>query len=458
MAEILTVGIMTGNSLDAVDAVLTSFSRNKIKDLSAWSKAYPSDLTAKMLKLRKIIQSVDADMNKLANDAEFISIVNEYTRLVAQTVNELIDHSGFDKNTIAALGFHGQTCDHFPPSIAGQAPAYTLQVGNAQLLADLTGIPVIYDFRSDDIMAGGEGAPLAPVHNLHISHDLKTKGCFPVAFCNAGNTGNIAVVTEDENKKTVVKGWDVGPFNHYTDSLMRLHKNLPFDQDGKFAKKGKIIPELLAELFNHAAVNKDNLNFYLLNPPKSSDPSWYRMIESLNCRNYSFEDTLRTVLYLSTYTFFHTLGYIPENYKMPSNFLVFGGGWKNSLAMADFKNLLVGHMPVLSEHKDLFATIRRRFRCEPTVQWSNNFGCNGQYMEARIFADMAYCRIIGEAFTFQKNGSSIKPVVGGIYVLPSGKKDYLLCALLKKYQTEDLNKEIPAPKYWNRASKGWQKR
>lgn len=98
----------------------------------------------------------------------------------------------------------------FPPSIAGGEPAYTVQVGNAGLLADLTGIPVICDFRSDDIMAGGEGAPLAPVHNLHIAGDLRNKGVFPVAFCNAGNTGNISVITEDKDGKNVVRGWESG--------------------------------------------------------------------------------------------------------------------------------------------------------------------------------------------------------------------------------------------------------
>ena len=74
---------------------------------------------------------------------------------------------------IAAIGFHGQTCDHFPPSAAGGSEPYTLQVGDPRLLADLTGIPVIYDFRSDDLMNGGEGAPLAPLHNRRIARMMQ---------------------------------------------------------------------------------------------------------------------------------------------------------------------------------------------------------------------------------------------------------------------------------------------
>lgn len=182
MTAVYTLGIMTGNSLDATDVVLTSFEEDNISDIAAYSKAYPKSLTQKMLALRQKINAVNADMSKLEQDEEVISAINEYTMEVAQTVNEFLQQTDFPKEKIAAIGFHGQTCDHFPPSIAqGKAP-YTIQVGNAQMLADLTKIPVIYDFRSDDIMNGGEGAPLAPVHNQHLAKALQQKGVFPVAF------------------------------------------------------------------------------------------------------------------------------------------------------------------------------------------------------------------------------------------------------------------------------------
>lgn len=200
-------------------------------------------------------------MERLVEDGFSLEAINEYTSLVAETVNTFLQRSGYRREDIAALGFHGQTCDHFPPSIAGGKPAYTVQVGNAGLLADLTGIPVIYDFRSDDIMAGGEGAPLAPVHNLHIAGDLRNKGVFPVAFCNAGNTGNISVITEDKDGENVVRGWDVGPFNHYTDYLVRTYKGQPYDDGGRLAAGGRIVPELLRDLFDNAAVDGIGRNF-----------------------------------------------------------------------------------------------------------------------------------------------------------------------------------------------------
>ena len=456
MTAVRTIGIMTGNSLDAVDIVLTEFENGRITDLGGFSKPYPRSLTEKMLRLRARIKKLDAQMEKLAEDSLSLTVIDEYTALVAETVNTFLRQTGYCKEDIAALGFHGQTCDHFPPSIAGSRQAYTVQVGNARLLADLTGIPVIYDFRSDDIMAGGEGAPLAPVHNLHIAGDLRNKGVFPIAFCNAGNTGNISVITEDKAGKNIVRGWDIGPFNHYTDYLVRAHKGLPYDDGGRLAAEGQVVPELLRDLFNNAAVNGSGQNFYLQTPPKSSDPSWYRLTESLNCRHYSFADTLRTALYLSSYAFVHSLSFVPPDLQMPANFLVFGGGWKNPLALNDFRCLLRGEGLVLPEHQNIFAAVQSRFAQPPSVEWSDKFGYSGQYMEARIFADMAYCRIVGKPFTFPESTGCRQPVVGGIYVLPSGDGNFLLIALLKTYGTADLNMTDKAPKYWNRAVKGWR--
>lgn len=248
--------------------------------------------------------------------------------MAAQTVNTLCDRSGIDKSEIAAVGWHGQTCGHFPPSIAAGQPPYTLQIFDPARLADLTGLPVIYDFRSDDLMNGGEAAPLAPVHNRHIAADLREKGAFPVAFCNAGNTGNIAVISETDDRRDVTQGWDIGPFNHFADMLVRMAKSEPCDLDGRYGRQGQIVPELLSELFDTAAVTNEGKNFYLQPPPKSSDPCWYRLDLQDAQKEYGFKNTLRTIEYLSAYTFLYTLSFIPENVRMPHTFLLFGGGWK----------------------------------------------------------------------------------------------------------------------------------
>ncbi|MDD4557049.1 MAG: anhydro-N-acetylmuramic acid kinase [Alphaproteobacteria bacterium] len=413
------VGVMTGNSLDAVDVVLTAFEQTKMKDIACLSKPYPVSLRQDFLSLRKKIKA--EGISKVCATVEFESIVEEYTRLVAQTVNELLEN--FDKQEITAIGFHGQTLDHFPPSIAGDKKAYTLQVGDALLLANLTQLPVVYDFRSDDMLNGGEGAPLAPMHNLHLAQDLKTKGVFPVAFCNAGNTGNIALISENEAKKESVLGWDIGPFNHFADHLVRTFKGEACDFDGKYGKQGEIKSPLLQELFHHVATNEKGGNYYLQTPPKSSDPSWYKFLEVLNCEQYGFADTLRTVEYLSTYSFVYNLKYIPDNLLFPKHFLLFGGGWKNPLCFADFQALLENERPILQEHKQIFKDIFAGFSETPKVCWSNQYGYSGEFMEARIFADLAYCKIKNMPFTTPEITNCKSPTVCGIWAHPNDERE-----------------------------------
>ncbi|MBO4644074.1 MAG: anhydro-N-acetylmuramic acid kinase [Alphaproteobacteria bacterium] len=452
-----TIGVMTGNSLDAVDAVLTEFNNGQMTDLSAYTIKYPQSLTQAMLRLRSDLTVHGGETEFLKKNDFFDQTVAAYTSLVAETVNALCAQAGADKSEIAAIGLHGQTCDHFPPSVAGSEPPYTLQIADAASLANKTDIPVIYDFRSDDLMNGGEAAPLAPVHNRHLCRDLKKKGVFPVAFCNAGNTGNITVVSEDAAHKESVSGWDIGPFNHFADRIVRIKKAEPCDKDGLYGQKGEIIPELLSVLFDTIAVTRENKNFYLQSPPKSSDPAWYRLNIEETCSEYGFENTLRTIEYLSAYSYVHTLGFVPEAVKMPDTFLLFGGGWKNPLTKSDFQNLLNGKGLILTPHKELFSKIYSRFAKQAQAEFSDTFGYSGEYMEARIFADMAYCRIVGEPFSLPETTGCKSPTVAGIYVLPQTGKKYLLETLFERYRTADIINNNWSEKY-SRAAKGWQNR
>ena len=196
------IGIMTGNSLDAVDAVLTEFRGNAMQDVCGHSKTIPTALSNSFRQLKFMLSQNGCDIRSIAEDSEFNfkKLHDQYVSLVAQTVEEMLKDNHIAKDSIDLIGFHGQTCAHCPPSIAQSrdpGQIYTLQIGSGQMLADLTGIPVAFDFRSDDLMNLGEAAPLAPVHNQHITRDLQHKDVFPVAFCNGGNTGNVAVISKN---------------------------------------------------------------------------------------------------------------------------------------------------------------------------------------------------------------------------------------------------------------------
>lgn len=451
--SIKTIGIMTGNSLDAVDVVLSAFEDDgNFCDLAFFSLPYPAKLRENFLLLKEKIKGLPST-KELTDDPFFATTIADYTKLTATAVNRLLEKSGIDKAEIAAVGFHGQTCDHFPPSVAGKGEPYTLQVGDAQLLADLTGIPVIYDFRSDDLMNGGEGAPLAPMHNFHLAAMMQKQGFDSIAFCNGGNTGNIAVVNwKGKNEMPRIAGWDTGPFNHLPDLLMREHGGISFDKDGAAGSLGNICPELLRQFFKQAAVTASGENFYLRRPPKSSDPHWYRNVYD---DAYSFADNLRTAEYLSAYGFVFNLQYVSSESVLPSLYLLFGGGWKNPLVRGDFENLLRKNGLILPEHEAVFAGIYERLPINPTVDFADKFGFSGAYMEARIFADMAYSKIVNRPFSLPETTGCRTPTVGGIYVLPNGGGNYLLSELLQRYHNSAQPEQ--SPKLQSRAAKGWQK-
>lgn len=428
------IGIMTGNSLDAVDVVLTEFRGQDIKDLCGHSVPIPVEISNAFRQLKFLLSQNNCDIKTLSvsRDFNFNKLHDDYIRLVADTVKEMLQQNNIPPQSIDIIGFHGQTCGHCPPSIAGTlSQVYTLQIGSGQMLADLLKIPVAFDFRSDDLMNLGEGAPLAPVHNQHLTNDLKNKNIFPVAFCNGGNTGNISVISRNKiTGQETVMGWDVGPFNHFIDLLMREEKKLPCDFDGQTGKKGKINYRLLRKLFENAVRNNRQENFITLPPPKSSDPAWYHAIPELLDKDIPFEDRVRTAEFFSAYIFVYNLYFILNKLDFPKYFLLFGGGWKNPVVTNDFKNLLFGKADVLPEHADIFGELNHFM---PAIEWSDIFGYNGHYMEARIFADMGKCLLTQEPFTFPETTGCRKPTIGGIIAQPGGNN----------------------PLRWSRAAPGW---
>lgn len=425
------IGIMTGNSLDAVDVVITDFS-DDIKDICAHSIPIPQHIADSFRILKNDIKSANGDIVKVYNNdkIKFLSLHDEYIKIVAQTVNQTIKKANLKKEDIKAIGFHGQTCYHNPPSINTDNPN-TLQIGSGQMLADITGIPVAYDFRSDDIMNGGEGAPLAPIHNQHLALSLKEKGVFPLVFLNAGNTGNLSVISNDKSGNIKTYGWDTGPFNHFIDHLARNEKNTSCDFDGKFGQQGNINYDLLRNLFEKAVVCSDNSNFITKLPPKSSDPAWYKILPELNDKNISFFDRIRTAEFFSAYIMVYNLKFISPDITTPKYFITFGGGWKNPIVLNDFKNLLTGKVEVLPEHKTIFESIHNK---EIIFNNSDSYGYSAQFMEARIFADMAYCLDNNIAYSTPETTGCKTPTVCGIFAYPNGKDTRL----------------------WSRASYGWQ--
>lgn len=431
------IGIMTGNSLDAVDTVLTEFSDSRMTDICSHSREIPADIAEGFRTLKQKLSQCDGDIQAIfaAAPEAFLQLHSSYIRLVAQTVTELVEKSSVPAAEIKAVGFHGQTCHHLPPSIAGAShEPSSLQIGSGQMLADLIGIPVIFDFRSADIMNGGEGAPLAPVHNRHLAENLRQQNIFPVAFCNGGNTGNIAIISSDINTQEIgVIGWDTGPFNHFVDYLARTEKNRPCDLNGEFGRQGTVNMDLLENLFDNAVCSADGKNFLTMTPPKSSDPAWYKILPAMTDQAVPFVDRIRTAEFFSAYSFVYNLRHIPFNLHRPKHFLLFGGGWNNPVILEDFQNLLRGKKMPLPKHINTFQALAEP---EAIVEPADKYGHSAKYMEARIFADMAKCFLTGEAFSFPSTTGCLQPTVGGTIARPGGD-----------------NRQL-----WSQAAKGWRQK
>lgn len=419
MAKYRVIGNMTGNSMDAIDLVLTEFDGDIMTDICAYTKPYTKDMQQRMEQLRaEVLNKTRSEIEMLP---DFQAIHDDYVREVAECVNEMCAQNNIDKKTIDAIGFHGKTLDHNPPSKAkadGTLP-YTLQIGSGQMLADLTGIPVVYDFRSDCIMSGFDGAPLVPPHNAHIAAK-EGDGC----YYNGGNTSNFALVVDD----VAQIGADAGPFNEYTDNYIRRYTNKTFDKDGMFGKKGTLNKALLEKIFDCGR------QFYETPLPKSGDPAYYHKDKIFKfAHNIDFYDAVHTFEYAAAYIATQALTLVPENIKMPCEIFLFGGGWKNPIVRNSFENLLSGKGYVLPEHEAAFEKLRARFSKAPHVRDS----AFGDYMEARLFADLARYKLENKAWEIPEVVQSGKKIICGRTAFPS----------------------VPKAKYAdqiNRAAKGWQ--
>jgi anhydro-N-acetylmuramic acid kinase len=230
---------MSGTSLDGVDAVLVQFEGAKQKLVHTKFLPFDDPLRAELLALNQ------AGFNELERTA---LAGNALAALYARSVHELLNECGMAATEITAIGCHGQTIRHRPEL------GFTSQIGNAALLTELTGITVVADFRSRDIAANGQGAPLVPAFHA-------------AAFCSPKlnrvivNIGGISNLTNlPTNGK--VTGFDCGPGNLLLDSWIQKHKGLAYDKDGSWAATGKIIPDLLHRLLEH--------DFFSRPPPKST--------------------------------------------------------------------------------------------------------------------------------------------------------------------------------------------
>lgn len=226
MPRELFIGLMTGTSLDSADAVLVDFSGERITLAGTHREPLPRDLQQSLLGLTR---PGNDEINTLMQCDRALG------RLYAKAVCSLLDASGTSATEVHAIGSHGQTLRHQPCANGTHPLPWTLQIGDPATLAVESGIPVVADFRRQDIAAGGQGAPLVPAFHAAV---FRSPGETRVIL-NIGGIANITVLPP----AGAITGQDTGPGNSLMDLWIHRQRGLDYDQDGAWARSGRVQEE-----------------------------------------------------------------------------------------------------------------------------------------------------------------------------------------------------------------------
>ncbi len=328
---------MSGTSLDGIDAVLADFNSSSPSLLRTFYLSYNKDLRNRLLDLHF---SGHDELHRAA------ILGNELARHYAEAVSGLLNESGITPREVAAIGCHGQTVRH-APQIGG---GYTIQLCNPALLVELTGITVVADFRSRDIAAGGQGAPLVPAFHQVLFSD---PGIHRV-IVNIGGVCNLTSLAPNGE----VAGFDSGPGNIMMDGWCSRHTGNAYDKDGVWAESGKLDQVLLKKLLT--------LKFFSFPPPKSTGRELFNLpwLESYLSGDEKPADVQATLLQLTVVTIAEAvISYFPGSTEI----YLCGGGARNNTLVARLRTALP----------------------DKTVELTDRLGIDADCLEAFAFAWLA---------------------------------------------------------------------
>lgn len=363
------IGLMSGTSLDGVDGVLVEFTGSKCRVAHYLSVPIAPELRAELSALN---QSGRDELHRAALAG------NAIAGLYARVVLSLLQQSGLSASSIRAIGAHGQTVRHRPQEFDGCG--YTCQLNNPALLAERTEITVIADFRSRDVAAGGQGAPLVPAFHHYLFGVPGTAR----AILNIGGMANLTLL--DTQGHTT--GFDCGPGNVLMDLWCERHSGQSFDADGAWARTGTVIPSLLEAFLAEP--------FFALAPPKSTGRDlfeWRWLLERLTgVPDARPEDVQATLLELTATTCVGGLAHSQGNVSLMA---LCGGGALNSRLKERLSALVPSGVTLTS---------------------TDNLGLPAQQVEATAFAWLARQTLLGLPGNLASvTGARGARVLGAIY-------------------------------------------
>ncbi|WP_058535288.1 anhydro-N-acetylmuramic acid kinase [Legionella saoudiensis] len=358
----LFIGLMSGTSMDGIDAAIVDIPSNKL--ICGITKEYSKEV---MNGLNKLLDGSDLS---LASICQLNTLIG---RDFAQAANEVLHEAALSARDICALGSHGQTVCHNTES----SIPYTWQLGCGHTISSLTGITVIADFRTRDLVNGGQGAPFAPLYH----QELFSKQFANVALVNIGGIANITFI--NANKPT--RGWDVGPGNCLMDAWIAKHQGKSFDANGAWAQQGMVIQPLLDALLADS--------FIQLTAPKSIGKEYFSLswLETHLKPDYKAVDVQKTLLAFTAKPIADALIDAPKEVK---DLFLCGGGTHN-LAL---KQMIQELLP------------------EIVVKSVADAGISPDYLEAMLFAWLAAQTINQQPLDLGAITGSKKPaILGAIY-------------------------------------------
>lgn len=299
------IGLMSGTSADGIDAALISTDgQSECKQLDSHFAPYRPSTRTEIMKARSAPQHYLADANN--REALIAAITQDHI----SAINHLIKNV---THNIDLIGFHGQTIYHNPKR------GRTIQLGDGNVMARMTGIDTIYDFRQADINAGGQGAPLAPIYHQFLVEKAGIPQ--PAVIINIGGVANLTYINTANNQ---LLGFDVGPGNGLMDALLQRETGDPFDQGGQIAAGG---------IANMDFVETALLDmFFAENPPKSLDwGAFLALLEQPQLSKLSLPDAMATLCAFSAAAILMAIDDLPIP---PAAAIVAGGGRHNQTLMA----------------------------------------------------------------------------------------------------------------------------
>ena len=366
------IGMMSGTSLDGIDACLLKiYDDFHFEVIDSHSLKYPEDVRKKLLKLA----------NNKGSTKDICNMDFVVGHLFAQCANELIKKSKLKKEEIDYIASHGQTIWHIPKLIktADIKTRSSLQIGNISVISELTGITTIGDFRSKDIAANGQGAPLVP-----FADELIFKKETPRAIQNIGGIGNVTVLS----KNCETFAFDTGPGNMLIDYFVQKLFQKPFDKDGEIALKGKVDEKWLSFLLKE--------KYYLKKPPKSTGRELFNEDYAKKIYKHAPKDKNNIITTLTALTA-KTIYDAYIRYVFPKTEIkeiVLGGGGAYNKAIIKFLNQYFGNNIKIKTH--------------------NDFGIDDKLKEAIAFAILGFCTLEKKTNNLPTCTGAKKRVIMGI--------------------------------------------